>query len=186
MSPRELDEAIVSHEGLVCYFLIKHHINKKDIRFYDMAQEMRLVVWHALETFDPERGIPFGLYATVCMWRRFVRLNTKKKKRLEDNEIIISLDVENDEDDLIDTIADEYRYEDVSDARLIIESVFASSEALTRPRAFKALRLVAEGRTCEEASIMLDCSRQNVNLLVHTARRRVLEAATASIACERG
>ena len=174
MSPRELDEVIASHEGLVYHFLLSHHINREDDRFHDLAQEMRLAVWHAVETFDPARGVPFGPYAIVCMWRRFIQLGKKRKRRLEDNEYITSLDSKNDRgDDLIDTIKDDRRYEDVSDARLVAESVFSSSTALTHSRAFEALRLIAEGRTYEEASLELGCSKQNVSLLVCSARARV-------------
>jgi len=185
MSPRELNEAIASHEGLVFHFLISHHINREDSRFYDLAQEMRLVIWHAVEAYDPARGVPFGPYAIVCMWRRFIQLGKKKKKCIEDNEAVASLDSKNDRgDDLLDTIMDDCRYEDVSDARLVAESVFCSSTALARPKAFEALRLVAEGRTYEEASLTLGCTKQNVGELVCSARTCVL--ATSRIARERG
>lgn len=164
MTSREIDEAMRQHHGLIILFLCKkRHISKTDSRFDDYEQEMRIALWHAIVNFNPDRGVPFGSYAILCMARRFSHMVRAHLKRPEEQCIINSLSIVNAHgDNLLDLVPDPtYSFETVIDDRITADAIMDAAFDDKKTWSY-ILRRRSEGWTFDDIGKALGIKRQAV------------------------
>jgi len=81
MTPDEMERKMSEYEGLVISTVrYWRHMITTDMDDEDVAQELRMKVWRALETFDPDRGYPERNHVFGAVRNRVKDLIGKKRR----------------------------------------------------------------------------------------------------------
>jgi len=173
--PVEVRDLVTDNLGLASYHANKYQ-NIPNVPFDDLQQEAFMALMRAAETFDAQRGVPFGAYATRVIKNRLNSIFEKAVKRAKKEQATLDEEMpgregETAKDQLADVAAGTTEASDLA----ILEEVLAAVPGRTR----QIVQMMAEGRNWREIGQEVGLSHEGARkaaMATLAQMRRELEA----------